>query len=115
MALRHRRPDVDRSLRRLDVDADRGERVAHEVAAALVDRLISAGAPASSASAAASCTASNMPESMFVFSFQYAATASALPTIAAVRQPVMFQPFDSEKTSMPTSLAPGVSRKLGAT
>jgi hypothetical protein len=56
-----------------------------------------------------------MPESMFVFSFQYVATASALPTIAAVRQPVMFQPFESENTSTPTSPAPGVSRKLGAT
>ena len=43
------------------------------------------------------------------------ATASALPTIAAVRQPVMFQPFESENTSTPTSFAPGVSRKLGAT
>ena len=38
---------------------------------------------------AASWIASNIPESMFVFSFQYAATASALPTIAAVRIPVM--------------------------
>ena len=56
-----------------------------------------------------------MPESMFVFSFQYASTAPGLPTIAAVRQPVMFQPLESENTSTPTSFAPGVSRKLGAT
>ena len=30
------------------------------------------------------------------------------------RQPVMFQPFESEKISIPTAVAPGVSRKLGA-
>ena len=52
---------------------------------------------------------------MFVFSRQYSSTASGLPTSAAARQPVMFQPFESEKTSTPTSIAPGVSRKLGAT
>ena len=56
-----------------------------------------------------------MPESTFDLSRQYDSTASAFPTIAAVRQPVMLQPFDSEKTSTPTSRAPGVSRKLGAT
>ena len=65
--------------------------------------------------AAASCTASNIPESTLDLRRQYDSTASALPTIAAVRQPVMLQPFDSEKTSTPTSFAPGVSRKLGAT
>jgi hypothetical protein len=27
----------------------------------------------------------------------------------------MLKPFDSEKVSTPTSLAPGVARKLGAT
>jgi hypothetical protein len=52
---------------------------------------------------------------MLVFRCQYAFSASALPTIAAVRQPVMFQPFESENTSTPTSLAPGVSRNEGAT
>ena len=41
--------------------------------------------------------------------------ASELPTIAAQRQPVMLKPFESEKTSTPTSRAPGVARKLGAT
>ena len=43
----------------------------------------------SSALTTASCTASNMPLSMFVLSVQYASIASAFPTIAAVRQPVM--------------------------
>ena len=41
--------------------------------------------------------------------------ASALPRIAAHLQPVMLKPFESEKVSIPTSLPPGVARKLGAT
>ena len=68
-----------------------------------------------SASAPASWIASNNPESTFVFRRQYVAIASALPAIAAQRHPVMFQPFESENTSTPTSIAPGVARKLGAT
>jgi hypothetical protein len=41
--------------------------------------------------------------------------ASGLPRIAAHRQPVMLKPLERLKTSTPTSLAPGVARKLGAT
>jgi hypothetical protein len=68
-----------------------------------------------SARAPAICTASNTPESTLVFKRQYAAIASALPRIAAHRQPDILQHFDSENTSTPTSMAPGVARNDGAT
>ena len=51
--------------------------------------LTSASTSGASAAAPASWTASNRPESTFDFSRQYCAIASALPTIAAQRQPVM--------------------------
>ena len=56
--------------------------------------------------------ASNLPESMFVFSFQSCESISALPTAAPIRQPVMFQDLDSENISTPASRAPGAARKL---
>ena len=54
-----------------------------------------------------------MPESRFVFRRRKCSTTSALPATQPTRQPVMFQPFESEKISTPTSFAPAVARKLG--
>ena len=56
----------------------------------------------------------NVPVSMNDFTFASAPTNSALPHAQPQRQPVMLYVFESEKISMPTSSAPGVSRNDGA-
>ena len=88
-----RRPDVDRALRRRDVRL-RPARARRRPGRGGAGRPRSSPAPLRRARgrappAPASWTASNRPESMFDFSRQYCAIASALPTIAAQRQPVM--------------------------
>ena len=73
MALGHRRPDVDRPLRRLHLDADLAQRRDHQVAAArigLVHLLERLAAGRRSAATPAICTASKRPESTLVFSRQ---------------------------------------------
>ena len=68
MAVRHRRPDVDPSLRRRHVHADLAQGADHEVAAPRVVWFMSVirSRGPSSAAAPASWTASNRPESMLV-------------------------------------------------
>ena len=68
-----------------------------------------------SASIAASWTAVNTPESMLDFTVPSALIAVALPHANATRQPVMLYALEQLNSSIATSLAPGRSRKLGAT
>ena len=66
----------------------------------------------SRAAAAAFWMAMNWPESQLSFTSAKARTIRSWPQTQPIRQPIMFQPFESEWTSTPTSRAPGTCRKL---
>ena len=64
------------------------------------------------AAMAAFCTGRNMPKSIWPRSFLKAATTSLRPTRKLMRAPVTLKLLDRLKNSTPTSMAPGVLKKL---
>ena len=93
------------------------ERVDHEVAAAVVDlrHLLREGRAVGQRGDAGQLQ--GVEHARVEVGLELAVALHDLGVAAAIqptRQPVMFQPFESEKISTPTSFAPGVARKLGA-
>ena len=54
----------------------------------------------------------NCPESVLSFTAAIPFTISSLPATKAIRQPVILYDFEREWNSTPTSIAPGIERKL---
>ena len=100
------------------LDADLAQRADHEVAPARVDRAHLAHGVLRPGERLGAGQLDRLEQARVDVRLQPPVRARSrrhCPTIAAQRQPVMFHPFESENTSTPTSIAPGVARKLGAT